>query len=209
MHLHIIPVTPLEQNCSLLVCPDTNKAALIDPGGDAQMLIEKVAGLNVEMEKLFLTHGHMDHAGAATELSEHWQIPIEGPHSQDDFLLQTISQWCQEFGLEPGRNVTPNRWLNQGDQIQFGNQSLDVFHCPGHTPGHLVFLHQASQLAFVGDVLFKGSIGRTDFPKGDHQQLQDSIKNRLLPLGDDIRFVPGHGPTSTLGHERLYNPFIN
>ena len=208
MKLEIIPVTPLQQNCSLLTCEVTNEAVLVDPGGDAEMLKSRVAELQVKPVKLLLTHGHFDHAGAAAELAEFWGIPVIGPHQEDEFLLESIPEWSAQYRLD-GRSVTPDQLLNQGDVVQFGEQSLDVHHCPGHTPGHVVFVHTEARLAFVGDVLFQGSIGRSDFPRGDHQQLLDSINNKLLPLGDDIEFVPGHGPISTFGVERRSNPFIN
>ena len=208
MKLEIIPVTPLQQNCSLLTCEVTNEAVLVDPGGDAEMLKSRVAELQVKPVKLLLTHGHFDHAGAAAELAEFWGIPVIGPHQEDEFLLESIPEWSAQYQLD-GRSVTPDQLLNQGDVVQFGEQSLDVHHCPGHTPGHVVFVHTEARLAFVGDVLFQGSIGRSDFPRGDHQQLLDSINNKLLPLGDDIEFVPGHGPISTFGEERRSNPFIN
>ena len=208
MKLEIIPVTPLQQNCSLLTCEVTNEAVLVDPGGDAEMLKSRVAELQVKPVKLLLTHGHFDHAGAAAELAEFWGIPVIGPHQEDEFLLESIPEWSAQYRLD-GRSVTPDQLLNQGDVVQFGEQSLDVHHCPGHTPGHVVFVHTEARLAFVGDVLFQGSIGRSDFPRGDHQQLLDSINNKLFPLGDDIEFVPGHGPISTFGEERRSNPFIN
>jgi glyoxylase-like metal-dependent hydrolase (beta-lactamase superfamily II) len=208
MKLEIIPVTPLQQNCSLLTCEVTNEAVLVDPGGDAEMLKSRVAELQVKPVKLLLTHGHFDHAGAAAELAEFWGIPVIGPHQEDEFLLESIPEWSAQYRLD-GRSVTPDQLLNQGDVVQFGEQSLDVHHCPGHTPGHVVFVHTEARMAFVGDVLFQGSIGRSDFPRGDHQQLLDSINNKLLPLGDDIEFVPGHGPISTFGEERRSNPFIN
>ena len=208
MKLEIIPVTPLQQNCSLLTCEVTNEAVLVDPGGDAEMLKSRVAELQVKPVKLLLTHGHFDHAGAAAELAEFWGIPVIGPHQEDEFLLESIPEWSAQYRLD-GRSVTPDQLLNQGDVVQFGEQSLDVHHCPGHTPGHVVFVHTEARLAFVGDVLFQGSIGRSDFPRGDHQQLLDSINNKLFPLGDDIEFVPGHGPISTFGVERRSNPFIN
>ena len=208
MKLEIIPVTPLQQNCSLLTCEVTNEAVLVDPGGDAEMLKSRVAELQVKPVKLLLTHGHFDHAGAAAELAEFWGIPVIGPHQEDEFLLESIPEWSAQYRLD-GRSVTPDQLLNQGDVVQFGEQPLDVHHCPGHTPGHVVFVHTEARLAFVGDVLFQGSIGRSDFPRGDHQQLLDSINNKLFPLGDDIEFVPGHGPISTFGEERRSNPFIN
>ena len=208
MKLEIIPVTPLQQDCSLLTCEVTNEAVLVDPGGDAEILKSRVAELQVKPVKLLLTHGHFDHAGAAAELAEFWGIPVIGPHQEDEFLLESIPEWSAQYQLD-GRSVTPDQLLNQGDVVQFGEHPLDVHHCPGHTPGHVVFVHTEARLAFVGDVLFQGSIGRSDFPRGDHQQLLDSINNKLLPLGDDIEFVPGHGPISTFGVERRSNPFIN
>ncbi|MBT5362115.1 MAG: MBL fold metallo-hydrolase [Gammaproteobacteria bacterium] len=198
----------MQQNCSLLTCEVTNEAVLVDPGGDAEMLKSRVAELQVKPVKLLLTHGHFDHAGAAAELAEFWGIPVIGPHQEDEFLLESIPEWSAQYRLD-GRSVTPDQLLNQGDVVQFGEQSLDVHHCPGHTPGHVVFVHTEARMAFVGDVLFQGSIGRSDFPRGDHQQLLDSINNKLFPLGDDIEFVPGHGPISTFGEERRSNPFIN
>jgi len=207
MKLEIIPVTPLQQNCSLLICETTNKAALVDPGGDPEILKQRIEELGVEPEKLFLTHGHFDHAGAAAELAEHWGIPIHGPHKDDQFLVESISEWGEQFGVE-GDNCSPDLWLDQGDEVKFGEQTMEVHHCPGHTPGHIVFFHDTARLAFVGDVIFSGSIGRTDFPRGNHAQLIDSINNRLFPLGEDVSFVPGHGPMSTLGEEMKNNPFV-
>lgn len=207
MKLKIVPVTPLEQNCSILICETTAEAVLVDPGGDANLLKDRVAELEVTPVQLLLTHGHFDHAGAATELAEAWDIPIAGPHKEDEFLLTTLPQWSQRYNLD-GRAVHPDRWLSQGDTITFGEEQLEVYHCPGHTPGHVAFIHQQAQLAFVGDVLFQGSIGRTDFPRSNHDQLLHSINHTLLPLGDDIRFVPGHGPMSSFGQERMANPFI-
>lgn len=207
MKLEIIPVTPLQQNCSLLICEESGEAVLIDPGGDAERLIRHVERQQVNPVKLLLTHGHFDHAGAAAELAKYWGVPVVGPHLDDEFLLESIPYWSGQYNLD-GRSVTPDRWLEQGDRVEFGNQSLDVYHCPGHTPGHVVYLHAAERVAFVGDVLFKGSIGRTDFPRSSHTQLIDSITNRLFPLGDDIHFIPGHGERSTFGEERRSNPFL-
>lgn len=207
MKLEIIPVTPLQQNCSLLICEATQEAVLVDPGGDVEKLKQCVAEHQVKPVKLLLTHGHFDHAGGATELAEFWDIPVWGSHPEDQFLMESIPSWSQQYGLD-GRSVTPDQWLQQGDQVTFGEETLDVHHCPGHTPGHVVYIHSAQQLAFVGDVLFKGSIGRSDFPRGDHDELLRSINQGLLPLGDEIQFVPGHGPMSTFGEERRSNPFI-
>ncbi len=207
MKLEIVPVTPLEQNCSILICESTGEAVLVDPGGDASALKDRIVELGVTPVQLLLTHGHFDHAGAAAELAEEWGIPVTGPHREDAFLLAEIPEWSQRYNLI-ARAVQPDRWLDQGDTIEFGEEQLEVHHCPGHTPGHVVFIHPQAKLAFVGDVLFQGSIGRTDFPRGNHEQLLHSINHKLLPLGDDIRFVPGHGPMSSFGQERISNPFI-
>ncbi len=204
----IIPVTSYQQNCSLLICEETQKAAVVDPGGDLDKILSAAMQEGVELEKICLTHGHLDHAGAAGELAERLGIPIEGPHQDDQFLLDSFKQQSQIFGFPETRSFTPDRWLEDGDTIRFGNIELDVYHCPGHTPGHVVFHQKENQIATVGDVLFNGSIGRTDFPFGDHARLIRSIKEKLWPLGNDVQFVPGHGPTSTFGHERKTNPFV-
>jgi len=208
MKLVIIPVTPLQQNCSLLICESTGKATLVDPGGDPARLKSTVEAHGAQPERLLITHGHFDHAGAAAELAEFWGIPIEGPHRDDEFLLDAIPEWCRQFGHPMGQIFRPDRWLEDRDEVIFGEERLMTYHCPGHTPGHVIFFHPGDKLAFVGDVLFRGGIGRTDLGRGNHAQLLDSIQNRLLPLGDDVRFVPGHGPMSTFGEERRSNPFI-
>lgn len=208
MKLQIIPVTPLEQNCSLLICEETQEAVIVDPGGDPEKIQQEVARLGVKPVQLLITHGHFDHAGAAAELTEIWEVPVAGPHEEDAFLLEEIPEWSARYGLN-GRVVTPDRWLKQGDAITFGKEQLEVHHTPGHTPGHVIFLHVEGRLACVGDVLFKGSIGRTDFPRSDHQALLNSINRGLFPLGEDIHFVPGHGPMSTFGQEMISNPFIH
>jgi hydroxyacylglutathione hydrolase len=205
----IIPVTPLQQNCSLLCCEQTQHAAIIDPGGDANKIIAAVDEAGVVVEKLLLTHGHFDHAGAAAELSEYWNVPIEGPHQADKFLTDTIPEWGTQFNVPLGRACNPNRWLNHNDTVTFGEQSLEVFHCPGHTPGHVVFYHQEGQMVLVGDVIFKGAIGRTDFPGGSHPALIQSIRNHILSLDDAVMIVPGHGMNTTVGAERRGNPFLN
>ncbi|OIP17723.1 MAG: hypothetical protein AUK53_01920 [Betaproteobacteria bacterium CG2_30_59_46] len=204
----IIPVTPFEQNCSLIWCEQTLAAALVDPGGDAGVLLASVQENDLRLTKLLLTHGHLDHVGAAAELAAKLGIPIEGPQREDAFLLESLPQQCERFGFPPAPAFVPDRWLEQGDTVSFGNQILEVLHCPGHTPGHVAFFHRASQTAFVGDVLFKGAIGRTDFPRGDYPALIRSIRERLFPLGDDVTFIPGHGPVSTFGYERLTNPYV-
>lgn len=208
MQLSIIPVTPYQQNCSLVWCEHTGTAALIDPGGEENRLLEAVADAGVKLAMLLLTHGHLDHVGAAKGLSEKLGVPVLGPHREDAFLLDSLPVQAQRFGFPPARAFTPDRWLEEGEHIELGEQRFDVLHCPGHTPGHVVFFNPTARLAFVGDVLFQGSIGRTDFPRGDPSALIRSIREKLFPLGDDIAFVPGHGPMSTLGDERLHNPFV-
>lgn len=208
LQYRIIPVTPFEQNCSLVWCDETKKAALVDPGGDVEKIRRVVTEEGVSLEKIILTHAHIDHAGAVGEISESGSLPIEGPHKEDDFWIQMLPQQSQMFGFPQAKSFTPTRWLQQDDTVSVGNEVLEVLHCPGHTPGHVVFYHRPSELLFVGDVLFQGSIGRTDFPKGDHDTLCKSIRGKLWPLGDQIQFVPGHGPMSTLGHEIKTNPFV-
>lgn len=208
MHYEIVPVTAFEQNCSLVVCPQTQRAALIDPGGDLDRLQAIVNERGVQVEKILLTHGHIDHCGQAGLLAKRLGVPIEGPHPDDEFWIAQLATQGAMFGMAGAASFVPDRWLQDGDTVTVGEQSLQVLHCPGHTPGHVVFVHAEDRLAFVGDVLFSGSIGRTDFPKGNHQQLIDSIREKLFPLGDDISFVPGHGPMSTFGEERRTNPFV-
>lgn len=204
----VVPVTAFAQNCTLLWCTETMKGAFVDPGGDVDQLIAVAEENDVVVEKLLITHGHLDHAGGAGELAERLGVPIEGPHRDDDFLLQDLPKQTREYGFPEGRAFTPERWLEQGDTVSVGNLELAVVHCPGHTPGHVVFHHAGQNIAFVGDVLFQGSIGRTDFPRGDHQTLLDSITGRLWPLGNDVTFIPGHGPASTFGEERRSNPYV-
>ncbi|UTF61650.1 MBL fold metallo-hydrolase [Gilvimarinus sp. DA14] len=208
LEYQIIPVTHYQQNCSLVWCRATAKAALIDPGGEAEKLLALVAQTGLVVEKILLTHGHMDHVGAATALAEQLRVPIIGPHKDDRFWLDNLAQQAQMMGFTPVGNVHPDQWLKDGDKISIGECELSVLHCPGHTPGHVVLVDESSRLAFVGDVLFKGSVGRTDFPLGDHATLVTSITTKLWPLGDDIRFVPGHGPMSTFAAERADNPFV-
>ncbi|MCG7972322.1 MAG: MBL fold metallo-hydrolase [Candidatus Thiodiazotropha taylori] len=208
MQYKIIPVTPFEQNCTLFWCENTRAAAIIDPGGESQRLTAILEDLELKPEMILLTHGHLDHAGGAVELAERLGVPIHGPHKEDAFWLDNMDQQAEMFGFGDARKCTPDQWLEDGDQISLGDEKLEVIHCPGHTPGHIVFFHRESRVAQVGDVLFKGSIGRTDFPRGDHQALLRSIRERLWPLGDDVRFIPGHGPDSTFGEERQTNPFV-
>ena len=204
----IIPVTPFVQNCSLIWCDETNSAAVIDPGGDLDKIQKAIADQGVNLEKILITHGHLDHAGGTAELAEQTNVPVIGPHIDDKFWIDMMEAQGQQFGMTGGRVFTPNQWLQDKDQVKVGNVTLNVVHCPGHTPGHVVFVSLEDRLAFVGDVLFKGSIGRTDFPKGNAQDLTASITDKLWPLGDDILFVCGHGPTSTFGAERQSNPFV-
>lgn len=208
LKVSILPVTAYQQNCSILFCENSNKIALVDPGGDAEQILKVVEELGGTIEKIFLTHGHLDHVGAAKALSEELTVPIEGPHIGDKYWLDDLENYASMMNFPPSQTFTPDRWLEEGDTIQFGEQTLLVRHCPGHTPGHVIFYHSTTKLAMVGDVLFQGSIGRTDFPGGDHQQLIDSITQKLWPLGDDVQFIPGHGPLSTFGQERATNPFV-
>ena len=209
MKYAIVPVTPFEQNCSLLWCEATMKGAVVDPGGDLDRILRAAETQRVTIEKILVTHGHIDHAGGVKPLADRLGLPIEGPHPEDQFWIQGMPQQSQMFGFPPTPVFTPDRWLADGDTVTVGNETLSVFHCPGHTPGHVVFYHAPSKLAVVGDVLFAGSIGRTDFPKGNHGDLIRAIREKLLPLGDEVAFIPGHGPMSTIGEERLYNPFLN
>ncbi|MBW5894390.1 MBL fold metallo-hydrolase [Pectobacterium polaris] len=208
MKYQIVPVTAFSQNCTLLWCEKTNEAAIVDPGGDAEKIKRAVADAGISVKQILLTHGHLDHVGAAAELAEHYQVAIIGPQIEDAFWLEGLPAQSRMFGLEECAPLTPSCWLQEGDEVSVGETTLAVFHCPGHTPGHIVFFDAESRLAQVGDVIFNGGVGRTDFPQGDHQALIASIKNKLLPLGDDVTFIPGHGPMSTLGHERKTNPFL-
>ena len=208
MEYHIVPVTSFQQNCSLLVCPQSRRAAIVDPGGEAPRLLKELERLQVMPERILITHAHLDHAGATAELVDLLHLPVEGPQRGDQFWIDAIPQQAQMFGMAGARKFRPDRWLNHGDTVQFGGVTLEVLHCPGHTPGHIVFFNRADRLAVVGDVLFQGSIGRTDFPGGDQNTLLSSIRDHLLPLGDDVTFIPGHGPVSTIGAERRTNPFV-
>ena len=204
----IVPVTPYQQNCSVIRCQATGRAAVVDPGGDIERILEVVDQMDATVEKILLTHGHMDHCAASDVLRRQLGVPIEGPHRDDEFWLAKLPEWCRMSGFPHADAFTPDRWLEEGDTVTVGDQTLQVLHCPGHTPGHVVFFYAPQKVAWVGDVLFQGSIGRTDFPRGNHAELIASIREKLFPLGDDITFIPGHGPTSTFGEERRHNPFV-
>jgi glyoxylase-like metal-dependent hydrolase (beta-lactamase superfamily II) len=208
MKCAIVPVTAYQQNCSILVCEVTKKAAVVDPGGDLEKIENALQQLGAKLEKILLTHGHMDHCAIADVIRQKYQVPIEGPHIADKFWLDKLPQACEMAGFPRAEAFASDRWLEEGDAVQFGKETLQVRHCPGHTPGHVVFFHPEIKLAMVGDVLFQGSIGRTDFPQGDYDTLIDSIQQKLWPLGDDVTFIPGHGPTSTFGEERQTNPYV-
>ncbi len=205
----IIPVTSFSQNCSIIWCDETMEGALVDPGGDYQKLLSHVEKLGIKLTKLLLTHGHLDHAGGAADIKEKLDLPIIGPHEEDKFWLDQIETQAANYGMPGLRCCTPDQWLTDGEEITVGNQTLKVLFTPGHTPGHVVFYNQEHKVAFVGDVLFQGSIGRTDFPRGDMPTLINAITTKLWPLGDDVTFVPGHGPLSTFGAERKSNPFVS
>ena len=205
----VVPVTAFAQNCTILMCNHSKQAAVIDPGGETDKIKQQLKQMGATATKILLTHAHIDHAGGTAELAKDLELTIEGPHQGDLFWIQSLAQQSAMFGFPAVESFTPDRWLNDGDQVQVGELSFDVLHTPGHTPGHVVFYNAAAKLAFVGDVLFNGSIGRTDFPQGDHAQLITSIREKLFPLGDDIEFICGHGPNSTFGQERRSNPFVS
>ncbi|GAB7544771.1 MBL fold metallo-hydrolase [Cupriavidus sp. CuC1] len=208
MQVLLIPVTPFQQNCALLIDETTGRAAVTDPGGDLDRIHAAVKEHGVTLEKIFLTHGHVDHCAGAASLSRELGIPIEGPHEEERFWIEQLPEQTRRFGFGHAEVFEPQRWLDTGDTVQFGSETLEVYHCPGHTPGHVVFFSRANRLAIVGDVLFAGSIGRTDFPRGNHADLIRSIRTHLWPLGEDVTFVPGHGPVSTFGEERKNNPYV-
>ena len=208
MKYAVLPVTPFAQNCTILMCEQTREAAVVDPGGEVARIRAVLAKHEQHLTRILVPHGHLDHVGGVAELAEATGIPVEGPHRADAFWLQMLPQQAQMMGFG-GRAFTPDRWLEEGDTVSVGAFTLQVLHCPGHTPGHVVFFEPEAGFAQVGDVLFAGSIGRTDFPGGDHDTLIRSIREKLFPLGDQVRFVPGHGPTSTFGEERRSNPFVS
>ncbi len=203
-----VPVTQFAQNCSIVWCDQTQDAAIIDPGGDLDRLLAEIQRLGVNLKAIWLTHAHIDHAGGTAELAERLSLPIIGPHPGDQFWIDGMVQQGKMFGFPHCEPFTPTQWLDDGDTVQIGRSTLQVRHCPGHTPGHVVFFSPEARRAFVGDVLFAGGIGRTDFPQGNQQQLVASIKERLWPMGDDTVFIPGHGPESTIGEERRFNPYV-
>lgn len=205
----VIPVTPLQQNCSIIWCTATMRAAVVDPGGGIETILKARDQLGLTIEKILVTHAHVDHAAAVADLAEQLSVPIEGPEKEDQFWIDRLAEDGKRYGISPSRPFVPTRWLQDGDTVALGNLTLDVYHCPGHTPGHIIFFHRESRFAVVGDVLFKGSIGRTDFPRGDHAALIRSVREKLFPLGDDVTFLPGHGEPSTFGRERQTNPFVS
>lgn len=205
----IIPVTPFQQNCLLLWCENSRRAVVFDPGGDVPAIVEAIKKVGVTVEQIWLTHGHIDHVGGAAELRDMLNVPIVGPHIDDKFLLDHVVESGAGFGMTGVRNFTPDRWLNEGDKVALGEMTFEILHCPGHSPGSVVFFNREMRFAHVGDVLFNGSVGRTDLPGGSHATLIQSITDKLLPLGDDVQFICGHGPGSTFGHERQTNPFLN
>ena len=204
----IVPVTPFEQNCTLIWCTATQKAAVIDPGGDLPKIQAAIKQANVTVEKIWLTHGHIDHVGGAADLRDALKVEIVGPHLADKFLLDNVVASGERFGITGVRNFTPDRWLEEGEQVSVGELTFDILHCPGHSPGSVVFFNKDLRFAHVGDVLFAGSVGRTDLPGGSHPTLINSIMTKLLPLGDDVGFICGHGAGSSIGQERMTNPFI-
>lgn len=205
----VAPVTPLQQNCTIVWCAKTLQAAVIDPGGEVPRLLDALKQHNLTLAKIWITHGHLDHAGGTAALQEATGVPIEGPHPDDSFWIDQIESSAAKWGMAGARGFTPQRWLHDGDKVTLGETEFEVFHCPGHTPGHVIFFNREARFAQVGDVLFKGSIGRTDFPRGNHADLITAITTKLWPLGDDVTFVPGHGPTSTFGEERRSNPYVS
>ncbi len=204
----IIPVTPFQQNCTLLWCSATMKAAVVDPGGDLPVIRDAIAKMGVSVEKILITHGHIDHAAGAAQLAEELGVPVEGPHKADEFLLRQLPERGVQFGILDARVLTPDRWLDQGDQVTVGQLTFDILHCPGHSPGSVAFINREEGFGLVGDVLFRGSVGRTDLEGGDHATLMASIRDQLLPLDDSFAFICGHGPTSTIGAERASNPYV-
>ncbi len=208
MQISVIPVTAFQQNCSIIRCEKTGKGAVVDPGGDLDLLLAEIEKEGVKIEQILLTHAHIDHAGATSDLAKQLAVPVIGPEREDEFLIQALAMQGQMFGIPHAAPFVPDRWLAQGDTVTVGAETFEVRHCPGHTPGHVIFYNVEYKVAIVGDVLFHGSIGRTDLPRGDHQTLLHSIKTQILSLPDDVTFLPGHGPTSTIGEQRRMNPYL-
>lgn len=208
MRIVVIPVTPFRQNCCLIWCEVTRAAAIVDPGGDLERIEAAIAAQRVDVHQILITHGHLDHAGAAAALARHLSVPIVGPHRDDAFLIETLADAGARYGIDGAAAFEPARWLDDGDEVRVGDLTLEVIHCPGHTPGHVVFFERATDTAIVGDVIFNGSVGRTDLPRGSYPALVSSIRHKLWPLGEAVTFWPGHGPTSTFGWERKCNPFV-
>lgn len=209
MKVQIVPVTAFQQNCSIIKCEETNRLAIVDPGGDVSRINEAVSSMGGQVEKILITHAHIDHAGATKEVADYYEVPIEGPHKEDQFWIDKLSDQSRMFQFPNAQPFVPTRWLEQSDTVSVGNIQLEVRHCPGHTPGHVIFINHEHKLCWVGDVIFKGSIGRTDFPRGDHETLINAIKENVLSLEDDYQFISGHGDVSNVGYERKNNPFIN
>lgn len=208
MKFEILPVTHYQQNCSLIWCEVTEKAALVDPGGEAERLLKEVEQRRLVLEKVLLTHGHLDHVGAAHTIAQQAGVPLVGPAEEDRFWFEWLPKQSELFGFPHHDAFYPDQWLSEGDEVYVGEQCFEIFACPGHTPGHIVFYHRDSQTVFVGDVLFQGSVGRSDFPGGDHGTLIQSIRDKLLVLDDEVVVVPGHGPKTTIGRERRSNPYL-
>lgn len=208
MKFNIIPVTAFQQNCTIVSCEKTARAALVDPGGDIEHILAEIKKLGLTLEKILITHAHIDHAGAAGQLAREHKLPIEGPQQEDQFWIDMLPEQSKMFGFPAAETFQPDRWLAQDDTVTVGEESLQVRYCPGHTPGHVIFYHAENKIAIVGDVIFKRSIGRTDFPRGDHQTLIDSIKQQIFTLDDEVQLITGHGPMTTVGEERSNNPFV-
>ena len=209
LSIAVVPVTAFEQNCTILMCDTTREAAVVDPGGDLPRIKAQLEKMSAKPVKILLTHAHIDHAGGTAGLARDLGVPVIGPHKEDEFWIQSLPQQSMMFGFPQAESFTPDQWLNDGDTVSIGDITLQVIHAPGHTPGHVVFFEPESKTALVGDVIFNGSIGRTDFPKGNFDELVSSIRTKLFPLGDDVQFICGHGPNSTFGHERQHNPFVS
>lgn len=208
MKAMIVPVTAFSQNCTVLWCEETLEAAVVDPGGDLAEIEAAVARKELKVVKILLTHGHVDHVAGTAALKAKLTVPVEGPHEADAYLLEALPDSARGYGFPPAESFTPDRWLKEGDTVSFGNVTLEVLHCPGHTPGSVVFFHRQERMALVGDVLFQGSIGRTDLPGGNTKDLISSVRNKLFALGDEVVFIPGHGPLSSIGDERKSNPYV-